>query len=253
MQLEAVLRLLDHACADAVTGVYLHGSAVAGGLRPDSDVDVLVVTDRSLERRERVALVDRLLDVSGRRARRTPGRPVELTVVVGEALRSWTYPPRQDFQYGEWLRDEYEAGAVPAPRPDPDLAVLLTSARDRCAVLRGPHLATLLEPVPQAHLLRASAAGVPALLQDLHSDTRNVLLTLCRVWLTLSTGTVAGKDEAAAWALQRVPAEDREVLRLARSAYLGEADDDWAARRADVSRAALALAREVEQCTREVG
>ena len=35
--------------ADAqIVGLYLYGSAVAGGLRPDSDLDLFVVTDRRL-------------------------------------------------------------------------------------------------------------------------------------------------------------------------------------------------------------
>ncbi|WP_197711199.1 nucleotidyltransferase domain-containing protein [Azospirillum brasilense] len=37
---------------DAASAAYLYGSAVAGGLRPNSDLDILVVTDRSLSDEE---------------------------------------------------------------------------------------------------------------------------------------------------------------------------------------------------------
>ncbi|MCI0582291.1 MAG: nucleotidyltransferase domain-containing protein, partial [Chloroflexi bacterium] len=40
--------ILREVIGDAVLGVYLHGSAVMGGLRPTSDVDVLAVTARVL-------------------------------------------------------------------------------------------------------------------------------------------------------------------------------------------------------------
>ncbi len=109
-QTSALLRLAQQTLPHDLVGVYLHGSAVLGGLRPDSNLDVLVVSRRSLEKSERIALLNGLLDISGRRARRIPGRPVKLTVVVDADVNPWRYPARVDFQYGEWLRSDYERG-----------------------------------------------------------------------------------------------------------------------------------------------
>ncbi len=226
-QLQAVLELLAALPEDAVAGIYLHGSAVLGGLQPDSDLDLLVVASRTLKHRERVALVEGLLDVSGRRARRVAGRPVELTVVVADAVRRWSYPPREDFQYGEWLRDAYEAGVVPTPRLNPDLAILIPTVLSHGAVLQGPPPNTVLAPVPLQDLSRAVAAGLPELLDELHDDARNVLLTLARAWMTLTIGVVTSKDAAATWALARLPSKHRPLLSLARRAYLGQAEDAW--------------------------
>ena len=39
--------------------------------------------------------------------------------------------------------------------------------------------------------------GVPSLMADLADDTRNVLLTLARIWTTVATGEIRSKDEAA--------------------------------------------------------
>ena len=78
----------------------------------------------------------------------------------------------------------------------------------------------MTDPVPHEDLRRAIVAGVPELLADLASDTRNVLLTLARVWTTLATGTVTSKDAAASWALDRLPDRHRPVLARARSLYL---------------------------------
>jgi predicted nucleotidyltransferase len=227
-QTQAVADAVAAVLGDAVVGVYLYGSAVLGGLRPDSDIDLLVVARRTLEHAERLALLSALLDLSGRRARRVPGRPVELTVVVEGSLRPWSYPAQEDFQYGEWLRDAYETGAVPAPRANPDLAVLITLASQGHVVLQGPSASHLLPVVPAADLVTASTAGVPDLLDEVESDTRNVLLTLARVWLTVATGAVRPKDEAARWAIPRLPATHRPPLVLARDAYLGQAaNEDW--------------------------
>jgi hypothetical protein len=70
--------------------------------------------------------------------------------------------------------------------------------------------------------------GIPGLLDDLDSDTTNVVLTLARVWTTLATGTIWSKDAAANWVLARLPEEHRPVLARARAVYLGEEGDHWA-------------------------
>ncbi|MEU6884957.1 aminoglycoside adenylyltransferase family protein [Streptomyces viridosporus] len=198
-------------------GTYLHGSAVLGGLRPASDVDVLVVSRRRMDEQRRRALLGGLLDISGCG---DTARPVELTVVVRSEVRPWRYPPIGDFLYGEWLRAEYEAGKVPRPEPMPDLALLITTALAGDHPLTGPRPAQVLDPVPRADLVRASLAGVPGLLDDLDGDTRNVLLTLARVWSTLATGRIRPKDAAADWALTRLPPEHRPVLEHAKRLYL---------------------------------
>jgi streptomycin 3"-adenylyltransferase len=50
------------------------------------------------------------------------------------------------------------------------------------------------------------------LLDELEDDTRNVLLTLTRIWATMVTGRILSKAEAAAWAIDRRALEDRAVF-----------------------------------------
>jgi predicted nucleotidyltransferase len=92
-QVQSILQLVDDVFGDDMPGAYLHGSAVLGGLRPTSDLDILVVLKRRTSAAERRALVEGLLDVSGARARRGPARPVELSVVVENEVRPWRYRP----------------------------------------------------------------------------------------------------------------------------------------------------------------
>ncbi|MET9870279.1 aminoglycoside adenylyltransferase family protein [Streptomyces sp. NPDC006386] len=217
-----LVRLLRAALGDSVLGVYAHGSATLGGLRPHSDVDVLAVVREPTTHGQRRVLVEELLEVSGRGR-----RPVEMTIVVRDAVRPWRYPPTCDFLYGEWLREDFERGVVPAPGPSPDLAPVLTMVLLADAPLHGPRPAGLLDPVPAADLRRAIVAGVPELMGELETDTRNVLLTLARVWSTLETGGIRSKDAAAAWAIERLPAAHRPVLAHARAVYLGEEQEGW--------------------------
>lgn len=226
-QINAVVRLVGETFGRDVVGMYAHGSATLGGLRPYSDTDVLAVLQRRTTEPERRYLVERLMELSGQKARGGPDRPVELTLVVRADVSPWRYPPRCEFQYGEWLREEYERGHTPAPAPSPDLAPLITMALQADAPLQGPPPGQVFDPVPRADLDRALVAGVPELLDELESDTRNVLLTLARIWMTRTTGTITSKDAAADWALARLPAEHRPVLAHARAVYLGEEEESW--------------------------
>ncbi|MEV5597152.1 aminoglycoside adenylyltransferase family protein [Streptomyces sp. NPDC052496] len=216
-QRQQIVESLDRILGPDALGVHLHGSSVLGGLRPASDLDILVVSRRRMSDRQRQALVDSMGALSGF----TGGaRPVELTVVVQDEVRPWRFPPTGDFLYGEWLRDTFTAGAVPQPAPMPELALLVTMTLAGDHPLAGPPPARLLDPVPWADVVRASVDGIPGLLAEVDSDTRNVLLTLARIWTTLATGDIRPKDAAADWARGRLPPRHRPVLQHAKELYL---------------------------------
>ena len=227
-QLDQVLALVDEVLGSDIVGAYLHGSAVLGGMRPRSDIDVLVVSRRATTGEQKQRLVSRLLGISSPTDLPGPRRPIELTIVVESEIRPWRYPPRFDFLYGDWLRGAFEAGNL-EPWPSttsPDLAPLITMVLQGNRPLVGPPPAEVLDPVPAGDLLRAIVAGIDGLLDDLADDTRNVVLTLARIWMTVATGAIGPKDEAASWALARLPDEHRAVLARARAVYLGE-DERW--------------------------
>ena len=212
-QLDQAAELVREVLGDELVGLYLFGSAVLGGLSPTSDLDLLAVTRRPTTAEERRGLVERLLALSKR------PRHLELTIVVQSDVRPWRYPPRMDFQYGDWLRDELERGEIPPAEPNPDLAALITMTLLHGRPLAGPPPADVLAPVPHEDLVRAGVDGIDGILGDLDGDTRNVLLTLARIWSTAETGEIRSKDAAADWAIPQLPEEHRPVLERARDGY----------------------------------
>ncbi|HYH91625.1 MAG TPA: aminoglycoside adenylyltransferase family protein [Candidatus Saccharimonadales bacterium] len=227
-QIDTVVELARAVFGDAAHAAYLYGSAVRGGLKPDSDLDILLVLERRTTDAERRALIGGLLERS--RSRKHPDRRhLEVTAVVMPDLQPWVYPPPMELQYGDWWRTEFQAGHfAPWTSPNPDLAVLLTSVREEGVPLFGPPAADVIAPVSRDDLIRAVRDVIPELLPGLEDhDTRNSLLTLARIWFTLSTGRIEAKDVAATWALERLPDGTGEALRLARAGYLGEANDTW--------------------------
>lgn len=240
VDLEPLLTFVDDHDPGDVVGLYLYGSAVAGGLRPESDVDLLMITRRSLSAAERASLTQMLLRLSGwsGHAERFPAvasrRPLELTSVVADDLRRAAHPPRRDYQYGEWLREQIVGGTDPAAEADPDVPILVKTAWSRHRVLRGAPLADAAPEPPDATVRRAMLDLVPQILVGLEEDddageTRHALLTLARILTTIDTGAIVPKDEAADHVLDRLPPEHRPALRRARDEYRGDVTVDWSA------------------------
>ena len=229
-QLAAALDVLARHLGQAPLAVHLFGSAVDGGLRPLSDIDLLVTVSAPLNEATRRALMQGLLEVSAWPIPASPLRALEVTVVVRGEVVPWRYPARRELQFGEWLREGIEAGAIEPPIADPDLAILLTKVRRHGVALVGPPATELFAPVPETDLVRALLDTVAQWNgeADWQGDERNVVFALARIWYTLYTGRIAAKDAAATWALQRLPEAHRPVLASARAAYLGEAADDLA-------------------------
>lgn len=219
-----VLDHLDLADPGGVVSVYLYGSAASAGLRPGSDVDVLMLTRRTLSAAEREALTAVLLSAS---AAPPTYRDLELTGVVVSEDRQLAEPGMQDYQFGEWRRDEIAAGDLLTAAPDPDVPILLATAETAHRVLRGVPLAEAVAPVSPAVVRAAMLATIPDILEEIVGDERNTLLALSRMVTTLRSERIVPKDVAAVTAAAEVDINQRTLLDRAREGYLGLATDDW--------------------------
>lgn len=246
-QLNRVVNLVRDTLGSSVIAAYLFGSAVLAKLQPESDLDVLAVVKRPTTHEEKQLLVNRLLAISGHETESGRWRRVELTIVVHDDVKPWRYPPRFDFQYGDWLRKDFESGRL-EPWPTtmcPDLAVLITMVIQGNTPLMGPPPADVFDPVPSADLVKAMVAGIDGLRDDLTWDTRNVILTFARIWSTVATGVIRSKDAAADWVLARLPESQRPVVAHARSIYLGDQPERWGELYGKVERCVDYMVREV--------
>ncbi|MEC1771843.1 aminoglycoside nucleotidyltransferase ANT(9) [Schinkia azotoformans] len=242
------LKIVEELLESSIVGVYLFGSAVNGGLRINSDVDVLVVVNHSLPEVTRKKLTDRLMLISGKIGNTDSVRPLEVTVINHSDFVPWLYPPRNEFTYGEWLRSEFEKGQIQEPTSDPDLAIVLAQVRKNSISLFGPDASDIFAPVPMTDIRRAIKDSLPGLIEGIKGDERNVILTLARMWQTVSIGEISPKDVAAKWALPRLPKEHSTLLDLARKAYRGEHFDKWEGLDSEVTALVNHMKNSIESC-----
>lgn len=226
-QLAAARAVLERHLRDTLHAIHLFGSAVDGGLKPHSDIDLFVTVTAPPSASVRHALMHDLLAVSAWPGTDAALRALEVTVVVLDQVVPWRYPARRELQFGEWLRADLAAGHREEPAHDHDLAILLTQIRQRGVALFGLEAAALFDPVPPADFTRALADTVAQWTEeeDWRGDEQTVVLALARIWYSACTGGIAAKDRAAEWAIGRLPENQRPVLAAARAAYLGEGAD----------------------------
>lgn len=227
-QVSQCIYLLRDVLGQDLLGVYLYGSLIVGGLQKYSDIDIFVVADRPTTYEERAKLIAHLLQISGV-YQKSSKPPIEMSIVVKSEINPWHYPPKFDFQYGEWLRTEFESGNIePWPTKEmPDIALLITQLLLANKILLGPSPDQLLCKIPYRDFLAATKAAHVGLMAELHSDTRNVLLTYARIWRTVETDTISTKPDAAVWAMNYMPEEYKRVMRRACAICMGEENEYW--------------------------
>lgn len=232
VQLSQALDVIGHHLAPTLLAVHLYGSALDGGLKPCSDIDLLVTLAAAPDDAVRWAVLRDLLEVSAPPGQSKVLRALEMTVVVLGDIVPWRYPARRELQFGEWLRKDILAGVFEPAVIDPDLAILLTKARQHGIALVGPPAPEMFDPVPAGDFSRVLADTLKLWNSppDWTNDERNVALTLVRIWYSAATGRIVPKDVAADWAMARLPVEHRPVLLEARQAYLGLGADRLALR-----------------------
>src|SRR5437867_2450084 len=188
-QIERLVEGVHDVLNEGIVGAYLHGSAVLGGFRPRSDIDVIFVTTRGMTLEEKRRLVDLLLALSARGGSVGPPRPIELDVVVESEIRPWRYPPAFDFHYSELWRKEFESGRLePWSRStNGDLASVITMVLVGNTALVGPPPAEVFDPVPRRDYIDAILRDTETIDEYLDWDTRNVILTLPRIWSAVAT------------------------------------------------------------------
>lgn len=212
-----------------VKAIYLYGSAVDGGLKEKSDIDLLVITNEIPDERTRNSFLESSLNISSPPGINPNRRALEITVLAYPEIATWLFPLKREIQFGEWLRRDIEKGVFERPSSDYDLTIILTKVRENSISLYGLEAKELFRPVPQDDFVKAliHTLSLWKIKNDWIGDERNILLTLARIMYSIETGLITSKDAAATWLLNKIPKEYHETLLKARDGYLGTVQDTW--------------------------
>lgn len=227
-QVDETADLLLRVFKQDLLGLYLYGSATHKGIQNFSDIDLLAITKRKLTNKEHKTLVEKLLQISKEPGKRA-GFSVELTLIEDSQVNPWRYPPKFFFQFGEWMRQDFESKVKNPTHSDdmPDLAVLITLVRLSGKIVKGLSPKNALPEVPFMDFMSALHDKVPSLRKKLTSDTRNTLLTLARIWTTLNTDCICSKMDSADWAIAHLPKSIACSMERAKAITLGTEENNF--------------------------
>jgi aminoglycoside adenylyltransferase-like protein len=192
--LAAVAAGLGNVLGPALVGVYLHGSAVMGGWsRERSDVDVLAVTGRPLDPREKQVVAARLQhpSLSG------PGAGLELSLVTAAVAVDPPWLPPFELHVATGREIKVTDGA--REPGDADLILSFALCRRSGHAVAGPPPAEVFAEPPRPWLLERSAEELRWALRHPTSFAYRVL-TACRAWRLLEEDVLDSKVGAGEWA-----------------------------------------------------
>jgi streptomycin 3"-adenylyltransferase len=187
---------LADVAADAVVGVYVHGSAVLGDWLPGrSDVDLLIVVTDALPN----GVAKQLAAVLAAE-RDCPGTGVEASVVAAGAASV----PRAPYPFIVHIttapHDRKTVFGV-ADAGDADLILHYAVTRDAGWSALGPRPETVVGAIPDHVVLTQLAAELRWAVT--HADESYAVLNACRALRYREEGVLCSKSDGGAWALSR--------------------------------------------------
>ncbi|MGI8387826.1 aminoglycoside adenylyltransferase domain-containing protein [Robertmurraya sp. P23] len=212
---------------DDLIGIYIHGSLAMGGFNPkSSDIDVLVVTNKSMTVETKRKLAKLLLMQS------SSPYPVEISFLNTEQLRVWQHPCPFDFHYSEFWRERYANDLLSGTdkflngdvNTDADLAAHITITNKRGVCVYGKSIDEVFPLVPSSDYLSSIMGDFTDCLENIEEDPIYCTLNLIRVYWYLKEGVVSSKQEAGNWGLSKFPKEMKNTVEKVVKCYSNDKD-----------------------------
>lgn len=209
-----------------LAGVYVHGSMCLGSFQPShSDLDIIVVTQTSLNAVERFALMKGFLELH-----KMPS-PIELSILCLSELNPWRHPTPYEFHFSEYWRPKFEIIAeendldfwdFKEVYTDGDIACHVTLINQSGICIYGQAISEVFPPVPEKDFWDSIVWGV-----DYFSKLEDELivtgiLTLLRIWSYKEKKAILSKAHAGEWSIVRVPSQYRYIVQNAVDIYNGK-------------------------------
>lgn len=210
-------------------GFYIHGSLAMGGFNPDlSDIDIIVVTKKSLSENNKRALAHLFLTYS-----KEPF-PIEISFLNEIQLNNWVHPCPYDFHYSEFWRERYENDLLRGTnlflnnevKCDSDLAAHITIINNRGICLKGRPIDKIFPLVPRSHYISSIMDDFQDCLVNIEQEPTYCVLNLIRVYMYLKDGIIASKQEAGMLAELFLPFEWNLTIQKAVNYYVKDGQQD---------------------------
>ena len=102
-QINSTCEIWKKYLGEDLVGVYLHGSMCLNYFKEDtSDIDLLIITNRRIERNERLDIAREIIEVDVKPC------PLEMSALYIQDIKPWHYPPKCQFHYSDFWTERYQ-------------------------------------------------------------------------------------------------------------------------------------------------
>ena len=199
-------------------GIYLCGSLAMGGYNPkSSDIDLILVVNKTLAKEQRKKIIDYLKKVSSKDNR------IELSIVTEEAVQNPRYPIMVDLDFGFW-------GEALENKKEKEILSNLYTARRRGFCIWGKPMSRVFSRIPAQYHLRSVIEDLESRRKYLRENADQVgydvvvfwVLGSCRILAFIREDIVLSKLEGGRWGLANLPEEYHSVIKQAILRYQGK-------------------------------
>lgn len=205
---------------DKVVGIYIHGSFVQSKLRPNSDLDYLIIINDDLSDFEEGEIVKFLMENSKRIGSQENKRYLEVTIIKEDTIRNINFPLAYELQYGEWNRAEYEKGNTIGRVIDNDIYIMLAQAKEHNINKYGKDFSIIFDRYSNDIVIKIMNEFVREIIDNINEDPTNGLLALCRMVYTKQCERFTSKDKAADYVIGIIDKKYRNIILNAKCNYV---------------------------------
>jgi len=210
--LDEVVSNFAELLGDSLVGVYLHGSLAMGSFNIyRSDIDLLIVTNRNLERRDKEKIIEFLINIENEFDR----NPIEMSIVLEDDVKNFTHPMPFILHHSILHRENYVSSkSICENSNDPDLTTHLALVKSRGVCLYGLQIESLDIEISRDDFLKSVLNDLAFDETDLITHPDYLILNLCRTLKYLYDMSFSSKLEGGKWAIGKFSSEIDEVIKI---------------------------------------
>lgn len=218
--IDAFVRGSKQILADALTGIYLHGSAAMDCFNPQtSDIDLLVVIRHDISK----AIKRQYMDMVVRLNEQAPAKGLELSLIREEVCAPFVYPTPFELHFSIAHLDRWRADPEDYVEKmhgtDKDLAAHVFMLCHRGRTLYGKDAKSLFAPVCKEQFLDSLWYDIQDAAETILMDPVYTTLNLCRALAYKTDELIFSKREGGAWGLEHLPKTYHPLIEAAMNAY----------------------------------
>lgn len=220
--LENIAEKYEEILGDNLVGIYLHASLAMGCYTDNSDIDFLVVVNKSLDFETKRELIDSIIHLDS-----LPKKGLEMSIILKKYAKEFIYPTPFELHYSDYHRDNYltNHNYICGGIEDKDLAAHMTVIIHRGICLYGKEIKEVFSNIPRRYYIDSIRTDIEEATNEIIENPIYITLNLCRVLYYLKESSICSKFEGGEWGLKIIPIQYKKIVHDALKVYIGDLNE----------------------------